>query len=89
MVMGHSSCGAVKAAMGTEPLTPLLTELVAPIRASLSPGQDVKQAVQSNARAAAANLTAKSEVLRKAREAGKLAIHASYYDIPSGRVTLL
>lgn len=36
MVLGHSGCGAVSAALGHDPLTPLLEELVAPIRASLA-----------------------------------------------------
>ena len=38
MVMGHSGCGAVKAARNDAPLTPLLEQLVTPIRSSLTPG---------------------------------------------------
>ena len=32
LVLGHGGCGAVAAALGRDPLTPLLEELVAPIR---------------------------------------------------------
>ena len=40
MVLGHSDCGAVKAARGGDAdLTPLLVELVTPIRASLQSGE--------------------------------------------------
>lgn len=89
VVMGHSGCGAVKAAMASEPLTPLLEELVKPIRASLVSGDSLTQAVQGNARYAAGQLTARSAVLRGAREAGKLRIHSAFFDIGSGQVSIL
>jgi carbonic anhydrase len=57
LVMGHSGCGAVKAAMDTAPLTPLLEQLVAPIKASLQSGDDLSKAVQANARHSATELT--------------------------------
>jgi len=37
LVLGHGGCGAVTAALRRDPLTPLLEELVAPIRAALEP----------------------------------------------------
>ena len=89
LVMGHSGCGAVKAAMGTAALTPLLENLVKPIRASLVPGDDLTKAIQGNARYAAAQLTARSAVLKQAVEAGKLRIRSAYFDIGSGKVSLL
>lgn len=89
VVMGHSGCGAVKAAMGSAPLTPLLEGLVKPIRASLVSGDSLTQAIQGNARYATAQLTARSTVLRDAVAAAKLSIHSAYFDIGSGRVTLL
>ena len=89
LVMGHSGCGAVKAAMGSQPLTPLLEGLVKPIRASLVAGDDLTQAIQANARYAAAQLTGRSSVLKDAVAAGTLQIHSAYFDIASGRVTML
>ena len=89
LVMGHSGCGAVKAAMGSAPLTPLLENLVKPIRASLVPGDDLTKAIQGNARFAAAQLTARSAVLKQAVEAHKLNIRSAYFDIGSGKVSLL
>jgi carbonic anhydrase len=87
--MGHSGCGAVTAAMGTAPLTPLLEELVRPIRASLPPGGDLAAAVRANAVAAAAALADRSSVLRQAGREGRLHIQPAYFNIGSGRVSLI
>ena len=89
LVMGHSGCGAVKAAMDNAPLTPLLENLVKPIRASLVPGDDLTKAIEGNARYAAGQLTARSAVLKQAVDAGKLSIRSAYLDIGSGKVSLL
>ena len=89
LVMGHSGCGAVQAAMADEPLTPLLEKLVAPIRASLQSGDDLSRAVKGNADGASRQLTARSQVLRDAAAAGRLTIKAAYFDIGTGVVTLL
>jgi carbonic anhydrase len=88
LVMGHSGCGAVKAAIASDPLTPLLEQLVTPIRASLQSRDDLTQAVQGNARYAAGQLTARSAVLKGAVEGGKLSIRSAYFDIGSGKVSL-
>jgi carbonic anhydrase len=89
LVMGHSGCGAVTAAMARTPLTPLLEELVAPIRANLQPGADLAQAVRRNAAAAAAALPRRSALLSQAVAEGRLAIQAAYFDIGSGEVSLV
>jgi carbonic anhydrase len=89
IVMGHSGCGAVKAAMGSEPLTPLLEGLVKPIRASLRSGDALNAAIQGNVRYAADQLTGRSTVLKEAVAGGKLSIRSAYFDIGSGKVTLL
>lgn len=87
VVIGHSGCGAVKAAMGTAPLTPLLEELVQPIRANLKPGDSLTQAIQGNARHAAAALTQRSPTLAAAKAKGALRIEPAYFDIQSGLIT--
>jgi len=89
LVVGHSGCGAVTAALAADPLTPLLSELVAPIRASFEPGDDLTQAIRHNALRTAAQLSAKSDLIRAAVEQGRLTIRSSVYDIASGRVSLL
>ena len=89
MVMGHSACGAVNAARNDAPLTPLLEQLVSPIRSSLTPGEDLEAAVKGNARYAAQQLSQRSTVLAEAVNKRQLKIVASYFDIHSGTVTLL
>ena len=89
LVMGHSGCGAVTAAMATDPLTPLLEELVKPIRASLRPGFDLTKAVKVNAATAAAQLSERSTLLASARAERRLKIQPAYFDIASGRVSLV
>ena len=89
LVMGHSGCGAVKAAMGSEPLTPMLEGLVKPIRASLRSGDALTQAIQGNVGYAAGQLTSRSNVLKDAVAAGQLTIRSAYFDIGSGKVSLL
>ena len=89
LVLGHSGCGAVGAALGHGPLTPLLTDLVRPIRAALPPEAPLAEAVRLNAAAAAAALPRRSAVLREAVNAGRLRIAAAVCDISSGLVTLV
>jgi carbonic anhydrase len=89
LVLGHSGCGAVQAALGHEPLTPLLEDLVAPIRAGLRPGDDLTQAVQANVRRVVGDLGRRSELIRLAVAGGRLQVVGAYADIASGRVTLL
>jgi carbonic anhydrase len=88
VVLGHSNCGAVKAAMGSDPLTPLLEGLVKPIRASLVSGDSLSQAVQGNARYAAGLLPARSAVLKEAQASGALTIRSAYFDLATGLVTV-
>lgn len=89
LVLGHSGCGAVQAAISDAPLTPLLEDLVQPIRAQLRSGDDLTQAVERNARNVAAQLTARSALLQDAVAAGRLRVRSAYCDIGSGVVTLL
>lgn len=89
MVMGHSSCGAVEAARRHEPLTPLLEQLVEPIRDSLQPDHNLMESIQANARRTSSRLTQRSELLAMAHIENRLTIVSSYFDIATGRVSLL
>ena len=89
LVIGHSGCGAVQAAMDSASLTPLLEELVRPIRASITGAADLSQAVRANARNAAAQLSQRSDLLRAAQSQGKLSIRSAYCDLGTGVVTLI
>ena len=89
MVMGHSSCGAIEAARRHEPLTPLLEQLVEPIRDTLKPEHSLMESIQDNARQTASQLTQRSELLAMAHSSSRLSIVSSYFDISSGGVNLL
>ncbi|WP_231605297.1 carbonic anhydrase [Synechococcus sp. CBW1006] len=89
VVVGHSGCGAVKAAMGKEPLTPLLEDLVQPIRESLRSGDDLTQAIQGNAQYAARQITQRSNLIAEAKDSGKVRIIPVYFDLNSGLISKL
>jgi carbonic anhydrase len=88
-VMGHSGCGAVKAAQASDPLTPLLEALVQPIRAVLQPGDSLSQAIRTNAISVARALPQRSAVLRDAQSQGTLRIQPLYFDLDTGLVSVL
>ena len=89
MVMGHSGCGAVSAARNSDPLSPLLEQLVTPIRGNLNDKQNLKASIKANAVEAAKHLTARSKLLKTAVSEGNLKIVVSYFDIGSGSVSLI
>jgi carbonic anhydrase len=102
-VMGHQSCGAVKAAVaeydavaaGTHTaLTPDLFHLVDAILPAVdwavkTHQKDVLDAsIHMNARMAAQSLLDQSEVVRTAWEKGELKIVVGYYNLGTGLVTV-
>lgn len=95
VVMGHQSCGAVTAACsGGKPESPNLDAVVGPIAPSCAK-MDTKKpetldlAVRDHVRTVAHELLAKSELLKKAVDEGKLTIIEAYYSLDSGEVTKL
>ncbi len=89
MVMGHSGCGAVTAAMDTNPLTPSLDRLIQPIRYNISGSRDLEEAVRRNALATASTLIQRSAVLAEAKANSALKLVVGYFQLTSGVVTLI
>lgn len=97
VVLGHDSCGAVKAALGGgDPNTPSLMELARRIRMSFvgipydsRDPANLKKAVELNARASAAHLLAASKVIRDAVATEQVKIVPAYYDFATGEVRKL
>ena len=93
VVMAHSDCGAVKAAMATDDsgLTPALKALVARIRMSGIPRTD-KPTAEELRKAAVMNaqysrrLLLKNDVVAKAVKYGQLTVVVAIYDVASGKV---
>ncbi|MDA0257854.1 MAG: carbonic anhydrase [Cyanobacteria bacterium] len=89
MVMGHTGCGAVAAAMDDTALSPSLEQLVAPIRDQIGESDDPIAAVRANARGSTALLRQRSSSIRNAEDRGALKLVSSCFDLASGAVTLI
>jgi carbonic anhydrase len=100
VVLGHSSCGAIKAAIeGVQAgnMTAMLANLqpaVDTVGSSSGPiSQDnaalVQQVAEQNVLLTAASLAQRSDILRQRMEAGTLKVAAAMHDITTGRVSWL
>lgn len=90
MVLGHSGCGAVKAAMAGKPVPGQISELFAPLRPAVDEGQgNLVETIKDNAKIQAHLLATASPVLAGLIKDGKLKLAAGYYALDTGAVTLL
>ena len=92
-VIGHERCGAVKAAIEGGELPGQIGSLTAAIKPAVEtsknqPGDKVENAVKENVRLQIENLK-KSPVLSQRIQEGKLLIQGAYYDLDTGKVTLV
>jgi carbonic anhydrase len=89
LVLGHSSCGAVKAAMKAETVPGQISSLYAHLRQAVEQSDgSVDKAVEANAKIQANLLRTSSTVVRDAVKAGKLNVQAAVYNLATGKVTL-
>jgi carbonic anhydrase len=89
VVLGHSSCGAVKAAMKADTVPGQISSLYPHLRRAVEQsGGDVDQAIKANANIQADLLRTSSTIIRDAVKNGKLKVEAGVYDLASGKVTL-
>jgi carbonic anhydrase len=90
LVLGHSGCGAVKAAMSGKPVPGQISDLFAPIRPAVDEGKgDLEATIKDNAQIQAHLLATASPLLAGLIKDGKLKVAAGYYALDSGEVTLL
>jgi carbonic anhydrase len=90
LVMGHSRCGAVTAAIQGLSVPGQIGTLFPYIKPAVEQaGPDLEATVRANARIQAARLRASSSLLTAMVEEGKLKITAGHFDIRTGAVTLL
>ncbi|MEM7681950.1 MAG: carbonic anhydrase family protein [Planctomycetota bacterium] len=100
LVLGHSSCGAVKGACDDVQLgnlTALLSKIQPAVEAV--PGHEgartsqnaafVQEVVHKNVQLTVADIRERSEVLRGLEAEGKIKIVGAVYDLNTGKVTLL
>lgn len=97
VVLGHSSCGAVKGACdGAElgHLTGLLGKITPAVEevtgGDPTPGSEdgdvVQQVVEANVRRVAATILDRSEVIAELHDAGEVAVVGAWYELATGRV---
>lgn len=90
LVLGHANCGAVTAAMRGEAAPGLIGSWFAHIQPAVDRAAgDLETAVKENAKIQAGLLAKSSPLLAGLVKEGKLKIVAGYYDLATGRVSLL
>ena len=90
LVLGHGSCGAVKATIDGKGVPGQISALYPHIRPAVDQaGSNLEAATKANAKIQAALLRQASTVISGLVKESKLKVVAGYYDIASGSVTLL
>ena len=88
LVLGHSNCGAVKAAIKADAVPGQISVLYPPLRPAVEKsGPDAGKAIAANAQIQAELLRTSSTVMSKAVKEGKLKIESAVYDLATGKVT--
>jgi carbonic anhydrase len=89
LVLGHSACGAVKAAMKADAVPGQISSFYPHLRQAVEQsGGDVDKAIAANTKIQADLLRTSSPVIRDAVKAGKLKVVSGVYDLATGKVTL-
>ena len=89
VVLGHSDCGAVKAAYDNDTPGGNIQSIITAIRPGIEGAADLDDAVVSNVSAVIERLRAKSPMLAEADNSGSVTIVGAVYDIKSASVRLL
>ena len=89
MMLGHSGCGAVKAAMKANAAPGQISVLYQHLQPGVAQsGGNIDKAIEANARIQAELLRTSSPVIREAIKAGELKVEAAVYDLATGKVTV-
>lgn len=90
IVLGHASCGAVKASIAAKAVPGQISSLYRYIRPAVDEAQgDVEAAIKANAKIQAKLLRDSSPVIASALKDAKLRVVAAHYELASGKVELL
>ncbi len=89
LVIGHSNCGAVKAAIKTDTVPGQISVLYQHLLPAMEQADgNVDKAIEANARYQSGLLRTSSTVIRDAMKAGKLKVESGVYDLTTGKVSL-
>jgi carbonic anhydrase len=87
LVLGHTSCGAVKAAMKADAVPGQISSLYPHLRRAVEQSDgNFDKAIEANAKIQADLLRTSSPVIRDAVKAGQLKVEAGVYDLGTGAV---
>ena len=89
VVLGHSKCGAVQAALDNATPGGNIQSIVEAITPGIQGAKDLEDATKRNVAAVIERIRAKSPLLGDAEKAGKLKIVGAVYDIATATVTLI
>jgi len=90
LVMGHSNCGAVKAAIQAEKAPGQISALYPHLQPAVGQaGPNLEATIKANAKLQSALLRNASTGVSEFVKGGKLKVAAGYYDVASGDVTFL
>jgi carbonic anhydrase len=90
LVLGHSGCGAVKAAMQGKEVPGQISALFPHIQPAVNEaGPNLQGAIKANAKNQAALLRESSPVISGLVKEGRLRVVAGYYDLGTGAVGLI
>jgi len=89
VVLGHSGCGAVAAAVARANDGAKFPGHIGLLAEAIAPSARDEHPVEANARASARALTARSSIVRAAVARGGVRVVAAIYDLHTGVVTLL
>jgi carbonic anhydrase len=90
LVLGHSNCGAVKAAIKAEPAPGQISALYPPLRRAVEHSHgDLARAIEINASIQAELLRTSSTVIHDAVKAATVIVAAGVYDLSTGKVSLM
>lgn len=90
LVLGHTSCGAVRAAMNADTVPGQISVLYQHLQPAVKlSGGDWNKAVEANAKFQSELLRSSSTVIREAATSGQLKVAAGVYDLATGKVGLI
>jgi carbonic anhydrase len=90
MVLGHANCGAVQASIEAKAVPGQISALYRYIRPAVDlAGPTLEATIRANAKLQASLLRQSSPVLAEHIKQNQLKIVAAYYDLTTGRVTIL
>jgi carbonic anhydrase len=89
LVLGHSSCGAVRAALDGATPGGHIQSIVDAIKPGIAGSKSLDEAISANVRAVQKRIREKSPLLRAAEADGKIKIAGGVYAIETGEVEFL